>query len=196
MIDYIEHLDQQLFLFLNSLHAPFLDPIMYAISGKLIWAPLYIAILTYIGVKNKLKFLWIVLFIIIAVVVADQFSNLFKFTVRRLRPCHEPALEGMVHLVGSGCGGLYSFVSSHATNSFNVALLSLLFIRKRWFTIFIIIWAAVVGYSRIYLGVHYPADVICGSIVGATVGWSMYHFYVWFDFKRSSGLRAQGAGEE
>ena len=76
---------------------------------------------------------------------------------------------------------MYGFVSSHATNSFNVALLSLLFIRKRWFTISIILWALTVGYSRIYLGVHYPGDVICGSMLGALIGWGIYKLYVLTD---------------
>jgi undecaprenyl-diphosphatase len=180
----LEHLDQQFFLFLNSLHTSFLDPVMYALSGKLIWAPLYAAILTYIAIKEKNKFWFILLFILVAVILADQSSNIIKFAVKRLRPCHEPALEGMVHMVGPGCGGAYGFVSSHAANSFNVALISLLFVRKRWFTICIIIWASVVGYSRIYLGVHYPGDVICGSIVGALVGWGVYHLYVYAENKR------------
>jgi len=180
----IERLDQQLFLFLNSLNSPFWDQVMHALSGKLIWAPLYIAILIYIGVKYKKRFLLILLFIIIAVALADQISvHLFKNIVQRLRPCHEPTLEGLVHLVNGECGGKFSFVSSHATNSFNVALISLLFIRKRWYTVSIITWALVVGYSRIYLGVHYPGDVICGSLLGAVIGWSMYKLYVLMDNK-------------
>jgi undecaprenyl-diphosphatase len=180
----IEQLDQQLFLFLNSLNSPFMDHVMYAISGKLIWAPLYIAILVYLGIRYKRNFFLILLFIILAVALADQTSvQLFKNTVQRLRPCHEPALEGLVHLVNGECGGKWGFVSSHATNSFNVALISLLFIRKRWYTISIIIWALVVGYSRIYLGVHYPGDVICGSILGAFVGWGMYKLYMLTDNK-------------
>jgi undecaprenyl-diphosphatase len=123
------------------------------------------------------------LFIILAATLADQISVLIKNLVLRLRPCHEPSLEGLVHLVKGECGGMYSFVSSHATNSFNVALISLLFIRKRWFTISIILWASVVGYSRIYLGVHYPGDVICGSLLGALIGWSIYSLYVLTDNK-------------
>jgi undecaprenyl-diphosphatase len=83
----------------------------------------------------------------------------------------------MVHLVNGECGGLYGFVSSHAANSFNVALLSLMFINKRWYTICIIIWASIIGYSRIYLGVHYPGDVISGSLLGAFIGWSIYKLY-------------------
>lgn len=178
-----EHIDQQLFLFLNSLNSPFFDQVMHAISGKIIWIPLYLVILISIGIRYKRKFLVIVIFIILAATLSDQLSVVVKNIVHRLRPCHEPALEGLVHLFKGECGGMFSFVSSHATNSYDVALLSLLFIRKRWYTISIIIWATVVGYSRIYLGVHYPGDVICGSILGAAVGWGCYNLYALTDNK-------------
>jgi undecaprenyl-diphosphatase len=175
-------LDQQLLLYLNSLNTPFWDEVMFAISGKLTWIPLYLAILIYLGVRYKRKFIVILLFIILGITVADQTSvHLFKNVFQRLRPCHEPALEGLVHLVRGECGGLYGFVSSHATNSFYVALFSLLFIRKRWFTIIIVCWALIVGYSRIYLGVHYPGDVLCGSILGALIGWGIYSLYILTD---------------
>jgi len=180
----LEQVDQQFFLFLNSFNSPFWDQVMHAISGKIIWAPLYLAILIFLGVKYKRKFLIILLFIILAVTLADQISvHLFKNLVQRLRPCHEPALEGLVHLLNGECGGQYGFVSSHAANSFNVALISLLLIKKRWYTISIILWATVVGYSRIYLGVHYPGDVVCGSLLGALIGWSVYMLYVLIDNK-------------
>jgi undecaprenyl-diphosphatase len=180
----LERVDQQFFLFLNSINSPFWDKIMHAISGRVIWAPLYLAILICLGIKYKRKFIIILLFIILAVALADQLSvQLFKNLVQRLRPCHEPALNGLIHLVNGECGGLYGFVSSHATNSFNIALLSLLFFRKRWFTISIILWALIIGYSRIYLGVHYPGDVICGSILGTLIGWSIYNLYVLTDKK-------------
>jgi len=177
-------LDQQLLLYLNSLNSPFWDEVMYAISGKFIWIPLYLAILIYLGMRYKRKFIVIFLFIILGITIADQTSvHLFKNVFQRLRPCHDPALEGLVHLVKGECGGLYGFVSSHATNSFYVALFSLLFIRKKWFTVMIISWALVVGYSRIYLGVHYPGDVLCGSVLGAFVGWGIYSLYVLTDKK-------------
>lgn len=179
----LERLDQQLFLFLNSLNSPFWDQVMHAISGKVIWVPLYLAILIVLGIKYKRKFLVILLFIILAATLADQTSVLFKNLVQRLRPCHEPSLEGLIHLVNGECGGKLGFVSSHAANSFNVALISLLFIKKRWYTISIILWASVVGYSRIYLGVHYPGDVICGLLLGALIGWSIYKLYELTDNK-------------
>lgn len=191
----LEEFDQQLFIFLNSFNSPFWDKVMYAISGKLIWAPLYLAILVFLFINNKRKFFLILLFMIIAVTLADQSSvQLFKNVFHRLRPCHEPALEGMVHTVGGECGGLYGFVSSHAANSFNVALLSLLFIRKKWFTVSIIFWALVIGYSRIYLGVHYPGDVIFGSLLGTFTGWGVYKLYEFADnryFKNIDYLNGQ-----
>jgi undecaprenyl-diphosphatase len=183
----LERLDQQLFLFLNSLHSPFWDQVMHAVSGKLIWAPLYLAILIFLGIKYKRKFLVVLLFIILAATLSDQASVLVKNLVQRLRPCYEPALSGMVHLFNEECGGKFSFVSSHATNSFDVALLSLLFIRKRWYTISIILWALIIGYSRIYLGVHYPGDVLCGSLLGTFIGWSLYKLYVLTDNKILKG---------
>ena len=75
------------------------------------------------------------------------------------------------------CGGKYGFVSSHASNSFMVAVFSLLMIRRKWFSYSMVIWALIVGYSRIYLGVHYPGDVICGSLLGIIVGWGVYKLY-------------------
>jgi undecaprenyl-diphosphatase len=167
---------------------------MFALSGKLIWAPLYAAILVYIAMKekNQKNFWFILLFIAIAVFFADRGSALIKDIVQRPRPCHEPALEGLVHIVNGKCGGMYGFISSHAANAFNVAFISLLYIRKRWYSISIIIWAIVVGYTRIYLGVHYPGDVICGSVYGALVAWGVYRLYLVFDKSRAvSGKESQ-----
>ncbi len=183
----LERLDQQLFLFLNSHNSPFWDQVMYSISSTIIWIPLYLAVLVTLGIKYKRKFLIIILMIALAVTMSDQGSVYFKNNFQRLRPCHDPALEGLVHLVKGQCGGKYSFVSSHAANSFMVALFSLLLIRKKWFTYSIIFWALIVGYSRIYLGVHYPGDVICGSLLGALIGWAVYELYKFIDLKLLQG---------
>lgn len=179
----LEQLDQKLFLFLNSINSPFYDQVMYTLTGKLIWIPLYLSIIIFLAYKYKRKFLILLIFIIVAAILADQTSVIIKNLTQRLRPCHEPELKGLIHVINGECGGMYSFVSSHASNSFDVALISLLLIKKRWYSISIIIWALVVGYTRIYLGVHYPGDVICGSLLGAFIGWSMISLYVLADNK-------------
>ena len=120
------------------------------------------------------------LFIILVITLADQTSvHLFKNVFQRLRPCHEPALENLVHLVNNKCGGQYGFISSHAANTFGLALLTLLWIKKRWFTALMITWALLVAYSRVYLGVHYPLDVMVGGIWGAGCGWLVFLLFRW-----------------
>lgn len=167
-------LDQQLFLFLNSHHSHFWDTVMSIISYPPTWIPLYLAIITVLIIKLKRRMIAMIFVIALLITASDQLSVLVKNTVKRPRPCYEKALEGRVHTVNGRCGGKYGFVSSHSSNSFAVALLSLLLIRKRWFTIAMIAWAAVIGYSRIYLGVHYPGDVVAGSILGALTGWMVF----------------------
>jgi undecaprenyl-diphosphatase len=178
-----EQLDQQLFLFLNSANSPFWDKVMSFLSMIAVWIPLYLAILIFLGKTYKKKFPIILFFIIIDVVLTDQSALLIKNTVERYRPCHEPSLKGLVHTVDGWCGGMYGFVSSHAANSFNVALLSLMFIKKKSYSVSIIVWAASISYSRIYLGVHYPGDVFCGALLGALIGWGMYRLYELIDKK-------------
>ncbi len=173
----LENLDKQLFLFLNSANSPFWDHVMYFLSMRVVWAPLYLGILIYFGYVYKRKFLILILFIAVAITLSDQISVIIKNATDRLRPCHDPSLEGMVHIVKGECGGMYSFVSSHASNSFNVALLSLLLIRKTWYTVFILFWASAVSYSRIYLGVHFPGDVLAGAILGVIIGWMIYTLF-------------------
>ncbi len=173
MIETLKHWDTQLFLFLNGMHNEFWDFIMFWASEKLIWIPLYIFFLYLIIRHFKKKFYWIMAMAILMIAMSDLVSvHAFKNVVMRLRPCHEPALEGLVHLVKNKCGGEFGFVSSHAVNHFAMAsFFSVIFFKRiRFFIPLIFLWAAFISYSRIYLGVHYPGDVICGALVGAMLG--------------------------
>lgn len=179
-------LDQQLFLYVNSLHSPFWDEVMLLISGKRIWIPLFLAILLFLGIKYKRKFPVILLLFFLGFALTQLGSvYLFKNTFQRLRPCHEPALEGLVHVVGQS-SSLHGFVSSHAANCFFLAVLSGFFVRKRWFAISMICWAAIISYSRIYLGMHYPGDVVCGAAFGTLMGWGTFKLYNLADTRSGS----------
>jgi len=181
MIDQLISIDQRLFLTLNGLNSPFFDFIMFWLSDKLIWIPLY-AWLLYMMIKENKKRAWLlVLFIALLVTLTDQISvQLFKDVFHRLRPCHEPGLDGLVRILNGHCGGSYGFVSSHACNTAGVAVFSGLMLKHRlkWLFAGLLGWSALVSYSRIYLGVHYPGDVLTGFLVGATIGYFVFIMYV------------------
>ncbi len=174
MIEHLISWDTSLFLFLNGHNTPFWDAVMLFFSGKLSWLPLYLILAYAIAKKYKWTAIWWLVAIGFVVLASDQLSvQLFKNVFQRLRPCHDPDLMGMIHLVGR-CGGKFGFVSSHAANTFGVAVFLSLLFKKGWFSLSIIFWALVVSFSRIYLGVHFPADVICGGILGAGVGIAIF----------------------
>lgn len=167
LIQSLNLFDTGLLLFFNSMHNSFFDGFMYGFTQILVWVPLYISVI-YVLIKTK-KFdaLWLILSLVLCVVICDQISSgIIKNTVQRLRPSHEPSLNGMVHLVNGYTGGRFGFVSSHAANTFGFALMSALLVRKRNFTVMIVVWSLINCYSRIYLGVHYPFDIAEGLLVG------------------------------
>lgn len=177
MIDYLNNLDTQLFFFLNGINSGFWDHIMWWVSGKEEWIPLYLIILGWIIYRFRWKTLFLLPFIILLVVLSDQISVFIKSGVQRYRPTHEPLIKDLVHIVNNYRGGLYGFVSSHAANSFALAAFTLMLFKNRWFTIFILFWASLVSYSRIYLGVHYPGDILFGGILGAGIGLGIYWLF-------------------
>lgn len=118
--------------------------------------------------------------VVLLIVLSDQVSvHAFKNVVHRLRPCHNPDIQSMVHLLNGRCGGSYGFVSSHAANVFALAMFLFLFFREKInnFGVWIFAWASVVAYSRVYAGVHYPGDIIVGALLGAGIGVAVYKLY-------------------
>jgi undecaprenyl-diphosphatase len=178
MIDFLLDLDQKAFLILNGMHTPWLDQVMFWITKTIFWLPLY-TVLLFLLIKYYKKDSWIILLgIIITIVLADQItSSGMKPFFLRLRPSREPALQGLVHTVNGYIGGKYGFASSHAANTIGIALYFWLLLgaRYRWMWV-LFIWAVVVAYSRIYLGVHYPGDILVGMCIGLAAGWIGFSF--------------------
>ena len=167
-------LDKELLLFFNGLHFPWLDPLMMLATKTIFWLPVYLFLVYLIWKYKKWDTIYVLVGVAVTILLADQITSSFmKPYFARLRPSQEPALAGLIHLVDNYKGGLYGFASSHAANTFGTATLIFLLFRARYSWIWIIfIWALLVSYTRIYLGVHYPGDIIVGAFVGFFCGWT------------------------
>jgi len=194
IIEVLEYADKSLFFTLNGLHNPYFDNFMFLYSEKFIWIPFYLAVIYQIIKLSGRKSLWIILSLIIAVTIADLVSSaLIKELVQRLRPSRDESLGELVHIVNGYRGGKYGFVSSHAANAMGFAVLTSLLFRNRIFSISVFFWALITGYSRIYLGVHYPGDIIGGFIVGIFAGLLCFNLLKYFT-KENADLKLSAPG--
>jgi undecaprenyl-diphosphatase len=179
MIDQLKDFDTTLFLFLNGQHNQVFDSIMWYISTKYLWIPLYIWFLWLLFIENRRHYWITLLAILLMLLISDQLCNLFKQSVMRLRPSNDPEISPFVHIVNDYRGGTYGFYSAHASNAFAVAIFMIRLVKRKMKLLVpvCITYAVLVSYSRIYLGVHFPFDVMTGAIAGSLIALSVSSFY-------------------
>jgi len=179
----LQSFDQSLFVYINRVAThPILDTLMPFFRESTFWIPFYLFLIVFVFVNfGKKGWVWL-LFAFITVLLTDQLSSsIIKNWVQRPRPCADPLFSDQVRLLLDHCSGGYSFTSSHATNHFGVA--TFLFVTLGRFIgnwkYLIFIWAALICYAQVYVGVHYPLDVIFGALLGFAIG----HFVCWVNQK-------------
>jgi undecaprenyl-diphosphatase len=172
-MDSILHFDQQLFLYLNQLGSPSFDFFWLLLTHKATNVVVYLVLaIVYGRTYGWRSSVYLIVWVIILIAFTDQITNAFKYGFGRLRPCHEPGVRELMRLVKDSCGGQFSFFSGHASNSFALATLFFLSFRKiiGRGRILLFVLAALIAYSRVYIGVHYPIDILCGALFGLLAG--------------------------
>ena len=188
MLEGLLQADRDLFLFLNNLGSETWDGFWLFLTNKWSSIPIYVILLLLsyrqFGIKRTVL---ILITVALLITTSDQLANFFKYGVQRLRPCYEQDLFESMRLVKSTCGGKFSFFSAHAANSFAVAGLFAGLFRNhfRGLAVLLLIWALLVSYSRIYIGVHYPLDIISGMLVGLLFSWLFGKLYIFAAHKLS-----------
>lgn len=180
MLELLQTIDESIVVAVNSWNSAFLDALMWWISGKYSWWPFYLGLLVYIFWQKKWKVgAIILLFTVLLITLSDQSSvHLFKEVFRRPRPSHNPEISDILHFVNEYKGGLYGFISSHASNSFAVAGFLAMIFKKKWFSFVVFVWAILVSYSRLYLGVHYLSDILAGAAWGILLAIIFYRAFL------------------
>ena len=181
MLDQILELDKEFFLFLNNLGSPAWDDFWLVITNKFTFIPLYALLLFLIYRKLGWRALLLLVFVIAAMITfTDQITNLFKHGIERPRPCREESLAELMRYVAERCGR-YGFFSGHSSNSMAAAVFGGLLFRPyyRNLIFLLLFWSAVVAYSRIYVGVHYPIDIFFGMLFGALAGYLFFRIQKW-----------------
>lgn len=183
MIEEILKLDSKLFLYLNNLGTSKFDIFWISLSkieaNILMYLFLFLLFFYNQKIRPKLIYIFYFFFVIaLMIIITDQGANIFKDSFQRLRPCYNESISDSLRLVKENCGGKYGFFSAHASNSFSLAIFfGLLFKNRiRYMIILTIVYASLISYSRIYLGVHFPIDIIVGSSFGIFVGYIIYNF--------------------
>ena len=184
MIDYLMDIDAEALLAVNGMYSSFQDALWWMVSAKWSSALLVLSLLWILIHKNRRHALLVLAMVALALLLADQVSSgLIKHLVERLRPTHDPSLENAVHIVNGYRGGMYGFVSSHAANFFAIATLVSFIMRHRLVVIALYGWGLAQCYSRMYLGVHYPGDILGGIIVGVLAGWLVWRLMCWIQYR-------------
>lgn len=177
-------IDAEALLAVNGMYSSFQDALWWMVSAKWSSALLVLSLLWILVHKNRRHALLVLAMVALAVLLADQVSSgLIKHLVERLRPTHDPSLENAVHIVNGYRGGMYGFVSSHAANFFAIATLVSFIMRHRLVVIALYGWGLAQCYSRMYLGVHYPGDILGGIIVGVLAGWLVWRLMCWIQYR-------------